>query len=112
MELQLICKCNSSYNRRRYHISDGQTTYCYQCYHQKNTGSTKVREKQGVDLEGACDMPIIQEWKLSLIANNLIYRMCTDKERLMQMAKKLIDTFVVEDNDNDDGELNIIENKI
>ena len=78
----------------------------------KNTGSTKVREKQGVDLEGACDMPIIQEWKLSLIANNLIYRMCTDKERLMQMAKKLIDTFVVEDNDNDDGELKIIENKI
>ncbi len=109
---KLICKCGSSYNRRRYHISDGQTTYCYQCYHQKNTGSTKVREKQGVDLEGACDMPIIQEWKLSLIANNLIYRMCTDKERLIQIANKLIDTFVVEDNDNDDGELNIIENKI
>ena len=109
---KLICKCGSSYNRRRYDISDGQTTYCYQCYHQKNTGSTKVREKQEVDLDGACDMPIIQEWKLSLIANNLIYRMCTDKERLIQIANKLIDTFVVEDNDNDDGELNIIENKI
>lgn len=109
---KLVCKCGSTFNRRIYHRNEDNTTYCYQCYNQKNTGSTNVRKRQGVDLEGACDITSVQEWKLTLIANNLFSRLCNDKEKIIQIANKLIEKNIVEEEKEYDGELEIIDKKI
>ena len=38
---KLICKCGSSFNKRNYHYnSTSGMSYCYQCYRQKNFGSS------------------------------------------------------------------------
>lgn len=109
---KLVCKCGSTFNRRIYHRNVDSTTYCYQCYNQKNTGFANVRKRQGVDLEGACGIPSVQEWKLTLIANNLFSRLCNDKERIIKIANKLIETNIVEEQKEDNGEVEIIDKKI
>lgn len=100
---KLVCKCGSKYNRRVYHKNDDITTYCYQCYNQKNNGSTSQRIKRGLDVTDSCNIPSVPEWKLSLIANSIFELLCKDKERLLSLANELleqnVEDKVVESND-------------
>lgn len=100
---KLVCKCGSKYNRRVYHKNDDVTTYCYQCYNQKNNGSTSQRIKRGLDVTDSCNIPSVPEWKLSLIANSIFELLCKDKEKLLSLANELleqnVEDKVVESND-------------
>ena len=88
---KLVCSCGSTFNRRIYHKNDGNPTYCYQCYNQKNSGSTRVRLKHGLDTAGSCDTAVVPEWKLSIIANTIFSLFCNDKERILKVANKLLE---------------------
>lgn len=94
---KLRCNCGSTFNRRVYHKNSDDNTYCYQCYHQKNIGSTKYREKQGLDLTDSCDIPIVQEWKLKLMATVIFNSIWHDKNQIIDLANQLIDEVITED---------------
>ncbi len=100
---KLVCSCGSSFNKRTYHKkSNEETTYCYHCYKQKNMGSVKTRLKKGLSIEAACDTPLVQEWKLNLMAKSLFDVIYEDKERIIEVANDLIDeTITAEDYDDD-----------
>ncbi|MBE6158434.1 MAG: recombinase family protein [Firmicutes bacterium] len=100
---KLVCECGSTFNRRTYHKYDGIITYCYQCYNQKNNGSTRKRLSQGLDTSNSCDVPVVSEWKLSIIANSLFTLFCNDKERILKVANKLLE-LCVEDKEVIDNE--------
>jgi len=105
---KLVCSCGSTFNKKNYHKkADGNTTYCYQCYKQKNMGSARTRLKKGLDIEGACDIPMIPEWKLNAMACVVIENLCEDKERIIEITNTLIDETIKEDNYKDEIEVEI-----
>lgn len=112
---KMICNCGSSFNRRIYHKNKTkEDTYCYKCYKQKNEGSMSVRKKRGLDTTNLCDIPVIQESKLIVMANVLFNIIWQSKEEILNIANNIIDEVITEKN-NDDlvfEEINKYKNKI
>lgn len=109
---KLICNCGSSFNRRIYHRNEDSTTFCYQCYNQKNYGSSRTRIKHGLPTEGACDIPVVPEWKLSLVANTIFSLFCTDKERILTVVNRLLETNIDDKEICNNEELTELNNKL
>jgi len=109
---KLICNCGSTFNKTTYHKNNGgeSKTYCYQCYRQKNIGSFNTRLKKGLSTEGACDITLVQEWKLELMSNVIFNFIWGDKERIVDIANKLIDETINNLEYNDDIESEIKSN--
>lgn len=95
---KLICKCGSKFNKMKYHKqTDGSTSYCYQCYKQRKIGSTQTRIKKGLDVSNSCNVSIVQEWKLIIMANIIFDTIWNDKERIIEIANELIDATIKDD---------------
>jgi len=109
---KLICTCGSTFNKTTYHKdkTGENKTYCYQCYKQKNMGSLKTRLKRGLSTDGACDTSLVQEWKLELMSNVIFNFIWGDKERIVDIANKLIDDTINNVERNDDVNLEIQSN--
>lgn len=101
---KLKCQCGSSFNRKVYHKNGDDISYCFQCYKQKNIGSLKVRLKKGLNIEDSCNIPILQEWKLDLMASVIFNLIWNDKEKIINMANKLIDEFIDKEDNNSEYE--------
>lgn len=70
---KLKCKCGSTFRRNRWRVNKrGDSAFGYQCYHQLNNGSTSFRQKNGLDTEGSCDVRMIADWKIELMAHEVI----------------------------------------
>ena len=54
-------KCQSIF-KKVYSRNKDSIMYGYICYDQKNYGSAKKRKQKGMDTEGFCDIPVVQEW--------------------------------------------------
>ncbi len=108
---KLLCECGSSFNRRTYHKKDdGSMTFAYHCYKQKNMGSLRSRLKKGLSIDGACDTPMVQEWKLYLMANVIFNLIWNDKEQIISIANKLIDETIIEEDYSNELDEKITEN--
>lgn len=109
---KLVCECGSSFNRKLYHRTNGIATYCYQCYNQKNNGSLKNRSDHNLDISNSCSIPLIQEWKLSIIVNSVFSLFCDDKERIINIANKLLEENIDDKVSSDNEEINDLNNKL
>lgn len=107
---KLVCSCGSTYNKRIYHKKGDTSTYCYQCYKQKNMGTVRSRMKRGLDISDACDTPMVQEWKLDLTANVLFNSIWSDKEKIIEVANNMIDETIKEEDHSDEINDNIKRN--
>lgn len=99
---KLECSCGSTLNRCKYHKTDDYISYCYQCYNQKNNGSKKVRLKRGLDITGACDEHLVQEWKLEVMANVIFKTIWDDTETIVKVANNLIEETVNQEDINNE----------
>ncbi|MGM9875756.1 MAG: recombinase family protein [Bacilli bacterium] len=107
---KLVCNCGASFNKKLYHKKkDGTKSYCYQCYNQKNFGSKQTRLKKGLDISNACDIKLVQEDKLKLMAKVVFDTIWNDKEQIISMANKLIDENIKEENNNEEIDIEIKE---
>ena len=112
---KLKCECGSSIQKRKYHkMKNGEHTYCFQCYKQIREGSTLIREKRGLNIDGSCKTPMIQEWKLQLAANLIFGVIFKDRDEVVEKLYDLIDHYIVNDDvDNKNKEkLEIINKQI
>lgn len=111
---KLQCECGSKFSRKVYHKTNDNTTYCFQCYKQKNMGSLKKRLSKGLDIEGACDIPMLQEWKLDLMGSVIFDLIWVDKEKIINMANALIDEFITSEDESNEylEEISDIKRKI
>ena len=111
---KLQCECGSKFSRKVYHKTNDNTTYCFQCYKQKNMGSLKKRLSKGLDIEGACDIPMLQEWKLDLMGSVIFDLIWVDKEKIINMANGLIDEFITSEDESNEylEEISDIKRKI
>ena len=99
---KLVCECGSHFNRRvSKKNSDGHIVYSYQCYNQKNNGSGKIREKNGLNSEGYCDIPAVCEWKLEVMGTVLFNKMLFDNE-ILDCANSILDEEMTNIEENDE----------
>lgn len=68
----------------------GDTVYGYQCYNQVNNGSKGFREKNGLDTDGYCDIRMVGDWKLDLMAKKIFETIWTDRKEDAKLAYKLL----------------------
>ncbi len=96
---KLKCICGSNYRKNKWRVNkDGRDCYGYQCYNQVNNGSKQFREKNGLDTEGFCDIKMIADWKLDLMAKEVIGSIWHDRTESVLEAYQLISRYIVEDN--------------
>ena len=88
---KLRCACGSTFRKNKWRTNQrGDTVFGYQCYNQVNNGSKSFREKNGLDTDGYCDIRMIGDWKLDLMAKKIFEAIWTDRKGDAKMAYKLL----------------------
>ena len=88
---KLRCACGSKFKRYKWRQDkDGQRHFGYSCYSRFNNGSAGKRQELGLDTEGYCDMPSVNETKLDVMAAVLFDTIMEDKEDVIEEAVKTL----------------------
>ena len=86
----MVCQCGHNFNRRVWDRADRTIQYAYQCYDVIHTGSVQTRKNKGLPTEGICDTPMIQEWKMHLMAKHVFQDKPLDTEGVLETAMELL----------------------
>ncbi|MBE6947698.1 MAG: resolvase [Ruminococcaceae bacterium] len=86
----MVCQCGHNFNRRVWDRSDRTLQYAYQCYDVIHTGSVQTRKNKGLSTEGICDTPMVQEWKMYLMARHVFQDKTLDTEGVLETAMELL----------------------
>ena len=110
---KLRCKCGSTFRKNKWRTNKrGDTVYGYQCYNQVNNGSKSFREKNGLDTEGYCDIRMIGDWKLDLMAKMIFQTLWTDKKSAVLEAYRLLQECYQSDTSHNKATVAAIQGKI
>jgi DNA invertase Pin-like site-specific DNA recombinase len=89
---KMVCECGHKFNRKVWHYrKDGAPQYAYQCYSSISTGTVSTRLKKGLSIEGICDVPMVQGWKLGMMANLIFKQFWNDKGTVVKIADELLE---------------------
>lgn len=97
---KLKCCCGSTFRRNKWRTNkkSNEEVFGYQCYNQVNNGSKAFREKNGLDTDGYCDIRMIGDWKLDLMAKVILETIWVKKKDAVVEAYKMIaDCYVSEE---------------
>lgn len=111
---KLKCKCGSSYRKSKWRTNKktGEIVFGYQCYNQVNNGSKSFREKNGLDTEGYCDIRMVGDWKLDLMAKEVISQIWTERsESVIKAYEMVVENYEKEPSHNK-KHINSIKNQI
>ena len=88
---KMKCKCGSSFRKDKWHKNKHKdVTYGYSCYNRIRHGDAKKREELGLDTDGFCDMKMICEWKLDLMAKTVFDNVWVDRQAMAGQILELI----------------------
>ncbi len=115
---KLKCSCGHCFNRKIWHRRNDtrDTQFAYQCYGSIKTGTISYRAKRGLSNEGICASPMIQEWKLEMMADYILRPFLKDRDKVLDIAEDLLKHNLTEANEAehnaDEEERNEIKAKI
>lgn len=108
---KLLCKCGLRFRKDKWHRNKSGLTYGYRCYNVVNNGTKRSRIEAGLDPSRYCDMGVIGDWKMDLMAYSIfrkiaikpsdyikelysVYEQCDEpkKESGAAIIKKLLST--------------------
>ncbi len=88
---KLRCECGSKFKRYKWREDKNKRRHFgYSCYSRFNNGRASVRERLGLDTEGYCDMPSVNEHKLDVMAAVLMDNLLKDKAEVIEEAIKIL----------------------
>lgn len=87
---KLRCQCGRAFAKTKWHKKKEITTYAYRCYSQNRTGTVSARQKRGLGIEGACPVPMVQEWKLCTMAQKVFHTIFDDSRESIKAAEALL----------------------
>ena len=110
---KMICgQCGKHFNRKRTHKLRGIDQFAMQCYTIVRNGSIKTREKKGLSTEGICTTPMVQEWKMEMMARMILAKFFTDKESILKVADEILMSGIEQEmNQRDDDKLIVLKSK-
>ena len=86
----LVCSCGHQFSKRVWTRKGGVVNPGYLCYFTTQHGSVQTRINKGLSLEGACDTPMIPEWKLRMQANIIFREFLHDKEKVLELCNSIL----------------------
>jgi DNA invertase Pin-like site-specific DNA recombinase len=88
---KMRCACGATFHRCKWRANKrGDEAFGYQCYSQINKGSKALREKNGLPTEGYCDIKMVGDWKLELMAKTVLAKLWTNRREDVQTAFKMV----------------------
>lgn len=101
----LVCSCGHQFSKRVWTRNNGVANPGYLCYFTTQHGSVQTRINKGLSLEGACDTPMIPEWKLRMQANIIFREFLRDKDKVLALSDSMLqehDITLEEENNNEE----------
>lgn len=110
---KLRCACGSTFRKNKWRTNQrGDTVFGYQCYNQVNNGSKSFREKNGLNVDGYCDVRMIGDWKLDLMAKKIFETIWTDRKESVIQAYKLLNECFQSNTQNNKAAISALQGKI
>lgn len=112
---KLRCSCGSTFRKNKWRTNKrGDEVFGYQCYNQVNNGSKAFREKNGLDTEGYCDIRMVGDWKLEIMAKKIFEGIWTEQERKDAILEvyRLLNEYYQSDTKNNQAAASALEGKI
>ncbi len=103
----LKCACGHGFSRTHYSGSGENRNVAYQCAEVKSHGSHKSRTAKGLPVEGFCDAPMVQQWKLDFMARELFASFIPNKNEVVELALQMVNNYLQENHSEDAYENNI-----
>lgn len=96
---KLKCRCGSAFRKNKWRTNKktGENVFGYQCYNQVNYGSKKHRIEQGLSTDGFCDIKMIADWKLELMAKYIITALWKNKSKIINDTLEMISSCYSDD---------------
>lgn len=110
---KLRCNCGSTFRKNKWRSNKrGDEVFGYQCYNQVNNGSKGFREKNGLDTEGYCDIRMVGDWKLEIMAKKIFEGIWIERKEAVLEVYRLLNENYQSDNKNSQATLSVLEGKI
>lgn len=107
----LVCQCGHKFNLRVWDRKNGVTNAAYQCYGSIRSGSYESRKKRGLPLEGICQTPMIPEWKLQMMANQIFRNYLADKQKVLDLANSMLEAHIADNEKAPDNKAEVLQQK-
>jgi len=108
---KMKCSCGANFRKNKWRKNKrGDSAYGYQCYNQLNYGSKSFRVKNGLDTEGYCDIRMVSDWKLDLMAKTVLSEVWQSRKEDALAAFEMVKKYAVNsktENKNSDTEIDI-----
>lgn len=93
----LKCECGASFKKYKWRVnkSTGEECIGYECANKINNKSRDFREKNGLETEGYCNMTPVVAWKLDFMLKEILNKLWTDVESVIEEIKHDVATFYV-----------------
>lgn len=92
----LVCQCGHKFNQRTHTREGRHDGTDYQCYNSANNGSIKERIERNLTLDGTCDSPYIQGWKLDLMAKRIFSDYVSTIPEVLETAYKMLEEHIAD----------------
>lgn len=89
-KMQCSCGCGFRRNKWRVNSLSEEPVFGFECWNQVNNGSKKMKEKQGLSVDDACNVSHIQECKLDIMAKYIFKSIWVDRKDAMKLAIEMI----------------------
>ncbi len=110
---KLRCACGSTFRKNKWRTNKrGDTVFGYQCYNQVNNGSKTFREKNGLDTDGYCDIRMVGDWKLELMAKKIFETLWTDRKGAIKEAYRILRECYQTDTQNNRATISALQGKL
>ena len=110
---KLRCKCGSNFRKNKWRTNkQGDVVFGYQCYNQVNNGSKGFREKNGLSIEGYCDIRMVGDWKLELMAKKIFEGIWTERKEAVLEVYRMLKAHYQTDDRSSKATISAIEGKV
>lgn len=110
---KLRCSCGSTFRKNKWRTNQrGDEVFGYQCYNQVNNGSKGFREKNGLNTDGYCDIRMVGDWKLEIMAKKIFEGIWIDRKEAVLEVYRLLNENFQSGNKNSQATLSVLEGKI
>lgn len=109
---KLKCQCGAGMGRAKYSVSKERIQYAYGCYGQRRTGTVRKRSKLGLDTTDTCSVPMVQEWKLKMMAYVILEKYWTSRQDTLALAQRMLEKYMGTASESDAQDISGLENQI
>lgn len=103
----LRCTCGHGVNRIHYSGKGENKKVAYRCSEVIHNGTPENRKRKGLPHEGYCATPMVQQWKLEFMANQIFRDFLPQKDAVVDLAVKMLTQYLKSSNEDKSREIEL-----